>query len=163
MKNNKGFTVVELMTTFILITIISTFLINLVISMKELYIYGDVKTTLLTKQGILTDKIMKDLNDNSIVSFTSCGNTCINFSYIDGTSKKLKIDKEKKSIMYDNYSIKLGDNGSFGNIYTLNENDIIQIKIEINNKLVKGDYGLNIVFPINDKITFDNSIVELFK
>ncbi len=162
---NRGFTVVELMTTFVLISVIATLLIKLTISLKELYISGDMRTVLLTKQGTLTDKIKNDLNNKVLSEIKSCGDNCITFTYDTG-SKNLKVDKTKKIITYDNYSIKLSDSSSFEDIY-INKDDfdigsIIKINVSIKNKLLKGDYGISIVSQINDTITFDNTILTTF-
>lgn len=160
---NKGFTVVELMTTFILISIIATLLIKLVITMKEVYITGDLKTALLTKQGTMTDKIMSDLNENSIISLNSCGDLCITFEYDNG-SKDLKIDKTKNTISYGNYTMKLVKGSSFGDISASYDADsIIQIKVDIKNTLLKENYGINIVYPTSEQINFNSEIVDKFK
>lgn len=161
MKNNKGFTLVELMTTVVLISIISILLIRLTITLKSIYIDGDMKTTLLTKQGTMTDKIYKDLKEKNLTSLTSCGNNCINFNYVDGV-KKLKINESKKIITYGNYSIKLGDGSYFGTSYIDKyDGDIgvmLSIKVPIYNRTVKGDFGIYITYQ-TDTLEYDNSIV----
>ena len=161
MKNKKGFTLVELMTTVSLISIIAILLIRLTITLKTIYIDGDMKTTLLTKQGTMTDKIYKDLKEKDLSSLTSCGENCVNFNYIDGT-KKLKINESKKLITYGNYSIKLNDSSYFGTSYIDKYDgdvgDVLSIKIPIYNRMTKGDYGIYITYQ-KDNIEFDNSIV----
>ena len=62
MKNNKGFTIIELAVSFCLVAAVSITLLQLVLTLKEVYLSGDVKTTLLNKQGIMTKKIYDDLN-----------------------------------------------------------------------------------------------------
>ena len=124
-----------------------------------------MKTTLLAKQGTLTDKLKNDLNNNVLTEMNSCGNNCITFVYNTG-SKNLKVDKTNKIITYDNYAIKLGKENSFGDIY-INKDDydigsIVKINISIKNKLLKGDYGINIVHQINDTTTFDSNILTTF-
>jgi len=158
--NKKGFTVVELMTTFALVAIISILLINLTITLKEIYVNGDMKTALLTKQGTMTDKIYKDLKENKFISLTSCGTNCINFEYETGT-KVLKINKDKKILTYDNYSIKLGDGGYFGTVEISNYDSdigyILNLNVPIYNRLVKGNFGININHQLEDLI-FDDTI-----
>lgn len=157
--NKKGFTVVELMTTFALVTVISILLIKLTITLKEVYINGDIKTALLTKQGNMTDKIYKDLDENNLNSLTSCGKNCINFEYETGT-KTLKINKN--ILTYDNYSIKLGDGGYFGTVDISNyDSDIgyyFNLNIPIYHKLVKGNYGININYQ-SETLNYDESIL----
>lgn len=161
--NKKGFTIVELMTTFVLVAIISTLLIRLVITLKEIYINGDMKTTLITKQSTMTDKIYKDLKNNGLIKIEACENTinCVNFVYTD-TTKKFQLDKTKKTLTYDNYTIKLGKEGYFGDVsidkYNSDIGYIINLNAPIYNKLVKGNYGINITYQLNNDIEFDNDI-----
>lgn len=165
--NKKGFTVVELMTTFVLVSIVAFLLIRLTITLKEIYINGDMKTFLLTKQGTMTSKIYKDLEEKNLTAITSCTNNeevvnnCINFVYSSGT-KQLKIDKNNKYITYDNYAIKLDKSGYFGNssidVYNSDNGNILNLKVPIYNKLINGDFGINIVYQLNNEITFDNNI-----
>lgn len=159
--HKKGFTVVELMTTFALISVISVLLIKLTITLKEIYINGDIKTALLTKQGNMTDKIYKDLKENKLVSITSCGINCVDFKY-DTIKKTLKIDNDKKILTYDNYSIKLGEGGYFDTVYINNYVSdigvILNLNIPIHHKLLKGDYGININYQ-TDVLNYDDSII----
>lgn len=159
--HKKGFTVVELMTTFALISVISVLLIKLTITLKEIYINGDIKTALLTKQGNMTDKIYKDLKENKLVSITSCDINCVDFEY-ETITKKLKIDNDKKILTYDNYSIKLGDGGYFGTAHIDNyESDIgiiLNLNIPIHHKLLKGNYGININYQ-TEVLNYDDSII----
>ena len=160
---NKGFTIVELMTTFILVAIISSLLIKLVITLKEVYINGDMKTTLITKQSTMTDKIYKDLKEKELTKIEKCSETnCVNFVYKD-TTKKFVINKNKKTVTYDNYTIKLGREGYLGEIsldkYNSDIGFILNFKVPIYNRLVKGNYGINITYQLDNDIEFDNEIV----
>ena len=159
--NKRGFTVVELMTTFTLVSVISILLINLTLTLKEIYINGDMKTALLTKQGNMTDKIYKDLKEDKLISLTSCGINCVNFDYETGT-KVLKIDKEKKIVSYDKYAIKLGDGGYFGTVemtkYDSDIGTILNLNIPIYHRLVKGNFGINITHQL-ENLNFDDSLI----
>lgn len=160
--NKKGFTVVELMTTFALIAVIAVLLIKLTITLKEIYVNGDIKTALLTKQGTITDKIYKDLNEKKLISLTSCDVNCIEFSFEnEEKTKKLLINKDKKILTYGNYSIKLGDGGYFGTVEISNYDSdigyIFNLNIPIYHKLVKGNFGININHQL-ENLSFDNSI-----
>jgi len=158
--NKKGFTIVELMTTFTLVSIIAVLLINLTLTLKEIYINGDMKTALLTKQGNMTDKIYNDLKKDTLIEIASCGVNCVNFKY-ESSTKTLKIDKVKKILSYDKYAIKLGDGGYFGTVEISNyESDIgyiFNLSIPIYHKLVKGNFGININYQTKN-LSFDQSI-----
>lgn len=153
---NKGFTVVELIVSFCLVTAISIMLFQIIISLKELYISGDIKTTLLNKQGIMERKIYDDLNSNSLTSITSCGVSCLNFSFNNGDQKKLLIDVGANSLTYDTYSMKLIKGSYFGQVAFSNEenvgglasnkNSILTITIPIESKLLPNEnFGIQIV------------------
>jgi len=155
--NKRGFTVVELITTVAMVSVIALLLVRLTISLKEIYIDSDVKTAIISKQGTMTEKIYRDLRTSNLDEITSCGTNCINFVYSNKT-KKLKIDSPNKMVTYDNYSIKLPKSSSFGK-FVLEQSDsgIVRIKIPIKDRLVKGDFGINITFQSN-RVKIDEDI-----
>lgn len=167
MKNNKGFTVIELAVSFCLVAAISIILLQLVLSLKEVYLSGDVKTTLLNKQGIMTKKIYDDLNKKDLTSVNSCGLSCLSFNYNDGTISKLLVDPGNKTITYADYTMKLDSSSYFGNLEfddnygnTSSEKakHIFKINIPIKSKLIDNeDFGIKIV-----KI-YDNTTTSIKK
>lgn len=173
---NKGFTIIELAVSFCMVAAISITLFQLIISMKDLYLSGNVKTTLLNKQGILTKRIYDDMYNYTLKEINSCGISCLTFTYLNESTNEsknaeLSLDPYNVSITYDSYTIKL-DNGSyFGkieitdtpSIYTTTsldtKNSLMNIKIPIYNKLVNGDYGIDITYQYNsNNTTIDNSM-----
>ena len=159
--NKKGFTVVELMATFILVSAASLLLVRLALTVKEIYTVNDLKTVLLVKQGNMVDIIYKDINNKTLNSITSCGKNCVKFTYSD-TSKQLKIDSDKKIVKYGNYTYKLTDSNYLGNItydnYSSSGRNIFYLDIPIYDRLVGGNYGINLVFNTNvdiPELTFD--------
>lgn len=170
---NKGFTIIELAVSFCMVAAISITLFQLIISMKDLYLSGNVKTTLLNKQGILTKRIYDDMYNYTLKEVSSCGVSCLTFNYLnENTSEtkiaELSIDPYNVSVTYDSYTIKL-DNGSyFGKIEITDtpaiytpanldlKNSLFNIKIPIYNKLVNGDYGIDITYQYNN----ENSIID---
>lgn len=168
--NKKGFTIIELGMSFCIVSAIAIVLFQLVVSIKDLYLAGNVKTTLLNKQGIMTKRINDDLFTYDLKKVNSCGISCLEFSYATKNEEeivktsKLIIDPYNVSITYDDYTIEL-EMGSYfekTNIdYTKvvdealidNNNTVLQIKIPVYNKLVSGDFGLNLIVQYNDQIT----------
>ncbi len=157
----KGFTLVEFAISFCLISTISLLLFELIISMKTLYINGNIKTTMLDKQAIILKRIYDDYNNYDLKTVQNCGDKCYRFTYLkkDTTIKTadLMIDVENKKISYDDYTMKL-ENGSYiGDITTSVNNEIMNnttinnslltINIPIYNSMVDGDYGFNINMP----------------
>lgn len=160
--NKKGFTVIEMMSTFILVTAAAILLVRLALTVKEIYTINDLKTVLYVKQANIMDKIYNDINNKTLSSMSSCGTNCIQFTYSDG-AKQLVIDTNKNTIRYDNYTYKLTDsnyiNSIVDNSYSSSSGNIFNVNISIKDKLVAGEYGINIIFTTNVSIptfTFDN-------
>ena len=161
----KGFTLVEFAISFCLISVIALLLFELVISMKTLYLNGNVKTTLLDKQAIMLKRIYSDYNNYNLKSLNTCGTYCYEFIYVTNEgkslSKQLKIDLDNNSIIYDEYAIKY-ENGSYidkdlinieKNIFEISDksinNSLITIYVPVHSKIVSGEYGLNINLQYN--------------
>lgn len=153
--NKRGFTVVELITTVTMVSVVALLLIRLTISLKELYIDSDVKTTLIVKKSTITEAIYSDINRKVLKSLTSCGNNCIEFEYTD-TTKQFIVEENK--ISYGNFSYKLLSSSSIGEFeFIESENGIYNFKLPITDKLVDGDYGINITFH-SDELKVGNDI-----
>lgn len=176
MKNNKGFSVLELIVSFSLTMVIVIVLFEIIVYMKELYEKSVTQTELINKQNIITDYIYSDLIDNNVNEISICGNNCINFSYDNGEIKQLNWNTELNTLQYDNYKINLIRNTNFDqnlelkyNEYTLNgvkichrgindsneTNSYISIKIPISNALFENkDFGLDIFYTYNINSVF---------
>ena len=177
MKNNKGFTLIELAISFCIISTISILLFQILISIKDLYLEGNLKTTFLNKQGIMTRKIYEDFEEYNITSMTSCGLQCLTFNFTsktDGSTKSanLEVDPFNMLITYDSYSIEYTNGSTIGKIIvdynsTGTDQNILKIKIPVYNTLIDGDYGLNLVTPyeatasISNTITVANANIEI--
>lgn len=156
--NKKGFTVVELTVSFSLVSIIAIMLFNLIFSLKELYVSGDIKTSLLNKQAIMDKKIYEDLNSRNLSSITACGVSCLTFTYADGDSANLLIDVGANTITYDNYTMKLNNGTSIEQVsfdtYSYQstnpkDNAVFHIDIPIKTTLLDDDFGIHIVKTYN--------------
>lgn len=161
--NKKGFTVVELTVSFSLVSIIAIMLFNLIFSLKELYVSGDIKTSLLNKQAIMDKKIYEDLNSRDLKSITACGVSCLTLTYADGSSNLL-IDVGANTITYDNYTMKLNNGTSIEqvsfdtylyeqensqNILSTKDDAVFHIDIPIKTTLLDDDFGIHIVKTYN--------------
>ena len=148
--NNKGFSLIELMTTFMLVSVILFMLVELLLSLKQIYNEGDLKTTLLINQANIERRINDDVFNSNIFSLSSCGTNCLSITTDIGI-KELKVEDNK--IVYDGYSMKIAKGSTIGNL-TFNEitsaingqnASIYKIDIPLTNRLVEGDYGIHIV------------------
>jgi hypothetical protein len=159
MKNNKGFSTVELVTTFALTLVIVTILLNLVIVLKELYINNGVKNSILTKQAIISEKLSFDMRNFEVSSYScnATNNSCtINFG--NGTIKILSVTNGN-IINYGDESFKLQDGIKVGNVsitpFQANTTDVtnydtfIKIKIELSSDLIGGSYDIQVIYQTN--------------
>ena len=164
MKNKQGFTIIELAVSFILVATVSLTLLQLVLFLKEVYLIGEVKTTLLNKQGIMTKNIYDDLNTKILTNIDVCGLSCLSFNYSDSTSKKLIVDPGNKTISYGDYTMQLNDASSFGNLSVeldttapidmSKDDSIFKINIPIYSKLMDDeDFGFHIIKTYNRTLT----------
>ena len=155
---NKGFTIVELLASFTLASIIIIILFQLIINLKELYMSSGIKTELLNKQYILTNKIYTDLLEKKLNSISKCEEArqnCINLTFSDGVTKEFYVDLNNEILYYGDYAAKVNNNSTFGTItiscdtITVSKK-ILTIKIPINNQsFANDDFGINIVYPFD--------------
>ena len=163
MINKKGATVVELIVSFALVMVISVFLFQLVISLKELYDNSIIKTELLNKQSLISNQLNKTLNDKEITNISKCGLYCLNFTYSDGMTDRLAIDLNNKTLEFGDYKTTLPEDSYFAspniaisyaatfNNYINNAMIVIDIPI-YNDKIKDENFGINVIYQYNSKI-----------
>lgn len=160
--NSRGFTLIELITTFALSTVIIILLINIILVIKNIYSKNEVKTELIIEQSNLSNLINKKFYMGALHSYEPCDATSDDFCYIfnfnDGTSSMINIDDNK--IKFDNYIYKAKKGITIEEatieIFDIDvsseevNNSILVIKIPIKHKLYPNeDFGINIVYQYN--------------
>lgn len=160
MKNKNGFTIVELLVSLSITIVVIIVLFEIIILLKDLFQTTSLKTELLNKKSIIVDKVYTDVNDRLITRIEQCGDYCLEFIMNDASTKRLEINKDEKILKYDDYTIKLDETYSIGNIYFSNDvttyisnennNGILKIEIPIYSKLTgKENLGIDIVATYN--------------
>ena len=90
--NNKGFTVVELIAAFSITMVISVFLFELLIEVKDIFVETSIKTNIEEKTSIISKNIYNLFNDNqntvSCPDDTSCTVNGYNISVVHSEDKK---------------------------------------------------------------------------
>lgn len=164
MKNNKGFTLVEMLVSFTLAMILVIIMFQLIINLKDVYMTSGIKTEMINKQYLMTNKIYKDLTEKKLSMVSRCEENqanCINLTYTTGETKTFYVDLTNNTLNYDNYVLKVNNNSNIGAI-TINCNvitetkKILTIKVPITNSNFKNDdFGINIVYPFNTNEVVD--------
>jgi len=163
--NKRGFTLIELITTFALSTVIIILLINIILVIKDIYTSNNIESELLIEQSNLSNLINKRLIEDSLDRYESCSDSefCYNFVFIDGTTSKLVVGED--FIRFDNYTYKIKKNTKIENptIETIidievsntnSNNSFLVINIPIIYKLTPNkNYGISIVYQYNSNYT----------
>lgn len=181
-KNNKGTTIVELIVSATLLFIIVTFLLQIIIMLKEVYSSSGIKTEMLTKQSLISKMINDDLANKKLELASDCSQdlnnrNCLYLYFEDGTQKKLEIipstNNSPAYISYgnneDKYKVELVKGSTFGT-YHINYTEITNVLGSTNNAILNIDipirhpqlgnenYGINIIYQYNSSTT---SITDL--
>lgn len=151
MKNKNGFTIVELLVSLSLTIVVVIVLFEIIILLKDLFQVANVKTELLNKKSIIAEKIYSDINNRTVSRVEQCGDYCLKFYMIDSKEKIFQVDKEQRILKYDDYTIKLDETYSIGNIFF--SNDVTQYISSQNNNGI-----LTIRIPIKSKLTGDENL-----
>ena len=166
MKNNKGFTLVELITSFALASVIMIFIFNIVVLLKNNYISKSVRTDLLIKQSLLSQKINEDFKSNNIKDVVACDNTkkCYEVTFADDTKKRITISADDKTITYGDYVYEISSASYTNKINvtvkkitasdnTLNDS-LLVIDIPIyNKKYANTNFGVKVVYQFNSNLS----------
>ena len=109
---NKGFTTIELITSFTLASVIMLILFNIVLIMKDNLSKVSTMTNTLVEKDNLSYNINRRLKEKELSSITTCseGDKCYLFTYSDSTSDKLIYSGTDKTITFNNYTFSITDN-----------------------------------------------------
>jgi len=156
--NNKGLTLIELITTFALASVIIVLLINIVLVIKDVYNKSNIKTELYIKQANLSNFMNDKINNGKLKEVSECTNNsdmmmCYEFSLINDETIRLEV--KEKEIKFGDFKYKLQDktkvvNPNMNNYTvssTTNNNSLLVIKIPIICELYPSlDFGINLVY-----------------
>lgn len=158
--NNKGLTLIELITTFALSAVIIVLLINVVVSIRNVYSKVSIKSDLYITQSNLSNALNSKLHDDQLNSYDSCTDSsfCYNFNLVNGETFKLVVEENRITVGDQVYKLtgktKVVDPILTPSYVELNEeysgNNILVLKIPIINELYPDiDFGINIVYLYN--------------
>ena len=158
--NNKGLTLIELITTFALSAVIIVLLINVVVSIRNVYSKVSIKSDLYIMQANLSNVINSKLHDNKLDTYSTCTDSafCYNFTLVNGETLKLVVEENKITVGDKVYKLtektKVVDPSLTPGYIELNEEysgyDILVLKIPIKNELYPNiDFGINLVYLYN--------------
>ncbi len=163
MKKN-GFTLVEILISFSLSSIVMVLLLNIVLLLKDLYVEDGMKTMLLINQANFNKRLEDELSKNEVTEISSCGESCLTFNFLNGSTKTLSYNQAENALTFDNYKAELVKGTKVGvfkaqtkTITTISNpsynNSILSIEIPITHNLIDGEFGVNFIYPYNSHVT----------
>lgn len=137
MKNNKGFTLVEVVVSFSLIMIVMVYLIKTVVVVSSEETDLVIEQQYSVYQSTLLEKIYSDISVAADMTVSSNGNT-ITITSKEWVPNNKTISFDNNSITYDNTIYELPDNCEFKSTkYSIVQQEnyyIIKINIKVNDK-----------------------------
>lgn len=117
MNNKKGFTLVELIVSFALITTISLVFFKTILSLQQQQLENIARNNFKSFTIVLNNSIQKDFLNDNIEKIISCGENCYDITYTANGIVRLSVDKENGTITYGSIKEKLPNDYKFiGNI-----------------------------------------------
>lgn len=161
MNKEKGFSSLELLISFIIISLLTTAMFRTVLVLNNKLFYYQHTSVLTIFRGTIMNIIQKDLMENGLSNIVSCGSNCYNIVFSGGNSKRLELNIDNKTLKYGNFAESLSKDASFIDDITLtNEtidgisagkyNKILNIKIPIKSDIYDERYDINIVYQYTD-------------
>ena len=147
MKNQKGFSILELVVSFSICLVVAFILLQIVLALKEVYEKSVVKTELLNKHNLIVDQVYTDILEKGLDSVSSCGAYCARFSFNDATTKELQYSSN--NLQYGDYVTTLNQGSNVENMVISTENGIASVYLKITHRLFANtDFGIRIVHYI---------------
>lgn len=141
--NNKGFTVVELITSFALTMIITVFLFEVLIDVKDIFADTSTKTAIQQKASIISKNIKNILPSTG--STVSCSGASCNIN-----GKTLRIDQSNKRVVINNQNFNMPDTVSIKD-YNLNSackgtNCYLYVSMVLDSGNLKDEYDYSVTY-----------------
>ncbi len=148
--NNRGFSLVELIVTFTLVSIMMFLVLELTVNVRHSYNLTGLKTEFLTKQSMVLSIVNDDLNIKKVSEINDCGENCFQIVFYDTTTKLLVIDKVNNVIRYGNEAIELGENAVINDVTTINTSFAVEPTSSIDSYVILTIPITNDNFPEED-------------
>lgn len=161
--NKKGFSTVELLVSFIIITFISIAMFNTVLKLLDRISDYQAKVQLVILNGNIINTIQKDLNQKKFYGANTCGENCYEIVYQDLSTARLKIGAQNNTIQYGGITEKLPSHVLVtGNVSLTTQtyandidknNTILKINIPIEHEETSVANDINVVYQFDSRDT----------
>ena len=158
MKNNKGFSIIELLVSFVIISFLTIAMFKAVSVLSDKLFYYQHTSRLTVFKGTFMNAIQKDFTTNGLLEITTCGTNCYDIIFSAEETKRLTIDTNEKILRYDTFAERLPNDASFSGGIIMdgetigsgsNAMGIAQITIPISSDIYDENYDIDVVFQFN--------------
>lgn len=158
--NRKGMTIVELVVSFSLATIVALFLIQVILFLRDVYIVNMVKSEIVLKQSLISDRLNSLIMNKDIKSITDgCGKDCIAITFGDGSIQNISFDVNNNKIVIGDYVTPLSKDLKLKQVdFVLNGTEnlsdgmdgLLGIDATLTSDLLKGEeFSINLLHQFN--------------
>lgn len=160
--NKKGFTLVELIVSFAMISILSLVVFRTTINIQQKQSRNIAYSNYVTFYSSVNNVIQTDLVNKIIEELEFCGRNCYKIKYKGEEPKELSIDIEKKLIKYGGFIEKLPTSFKYYMDLTISEdiydvvddhyNAMLTIRIPINSTILPNERDIFYIYQYNSDI-----------
>lgn len=155
--NRKGMTVIELIVSFSLATVISLFLIQVVLFLKDTYAVNAIKSEMILKQSIISERLNNLLDEKIVASINNCGTNCVELTFEDESKATINFDSNSRKVIIDDYVASLPSGTKINDVEFLFQNNVdtenynlLTIKANLTNDLINNEiYNIAVVKNMN--------------
>lgn len=156
-RKNRGFTIIELLTSFSLASVVMLFLFNILVIVKKNYTKNSVRSELVVNQSLLSSELYHDAYASTLVSVGGTKND-YTFGFRDsaGTTVTKNLKITSNSITYGDFTYKVNEdsdaqiatNETKMSQYSSGNISYMELRIPIYSSITgeKKDYGIRFVY-----------------
>jgi Tfp pilus assembly protein PilW len=150
--NSKGMSTVELMVSFVIISLVSIGLFSAVIDLLDKIDFYQEQARITILQGNIINSMQKDLKHRKLYGYKTCGTDCYDITYQDLNVRRFKVDTTNNTIQYGSITEKVPEG------FAIN-GSIIFTSTKIDTTVGKNDSILKVYIPIsNDTLDINGDI-----
>lgn len=158
----KGFTLVELIVSFAMISILSLVIFRTTINIQQKQVRNMAYSSYVTFHSTVNTVVQTDLVNKTIEELEFCGRNCYKIKYAGEASKQLSIDIEEGIITYGGFVERLPSSFKFYMDLTISEdlydeindgeyNAMLTIRIPISSTILPNKRDLYYIYQYNSE------------
>ena len=161
MKNNIGMTIVELITSIVLVSIILVFMLNLLITLQYFGVQNQNETDLLVNQAVIIKALEKDINEFKLKGVSNCtiDDLIYSHTYIDENNKEIIVYNKYPVVPEEIYkaALKRENNQSLNADETKLLSHLYCLKLIFDNTLIEDNIGYLVQYSYNYDCVMDEN------